>query len=96
MKRLFLIAATVATVALPVSFVAVGLSATSAGAASPPACAKLSGNAFAGNQQDQQDSHRVRDGVGRRRRNHHLEPQWRDDGAQRVFQPCRYQQVYEG
>jgi hypothetical protein len=43
MKRLFLIAATVATVALPVSFVAVGLSATSAGATAPPACAKLSG-----------------------------------------------------
>ena len=43
MKRLFLIAATVATVSLPVSFVAAGLSATSAGAAAPPACAKLSG-----------------------------------------------------
>jgi len=44
MRRLFLIAATVTTVSLPASFMAVGLS-TPAGAASPPACAKLSGTA---------------------------------------------------
>ena len=47
MRRLFLVAVSVATVSVPVSFVAVGL-ASPAGAATGVACKKLSGS-FSGN-----------------------------------------------